>query len=190
MLKKPRVYHVVPLKLVGEILYPLRDLRKLSPERYDVERAKYDDHPARRKIPLARVAKLNCVYEETLNFAPVHPRVIYRAWQALGVSLKPVLWFGIPLERLHGLPAVVTLPEVERGVGADHGDDAVRWLEPEHYRELTALPERTLVWYRQLVGEKKRGGWFVGVPHVLVRGPVSVAGLTPFDWSLPESGGL
>ena len=183
---EPLIYHGVPPQMLGETLYPLYELKSLSPERYRTEIAKYDDHPARRKIPLAHVAKLNCTYIETLNFAPVHPHIIYRAWQELGVTLKSVLWFGVPLERLGASPAVITLPEAERAVGEDYADDAVRWLEPAHYRELTVLPEATLRWYERLVQEKRRGAWFAHVPHVLVRGRVSVAGLTPLDWSLPR----
>lgn len=185
MLTEPCVYHAVPPKMAGETLYPLRDLKGLEPELYHRERAKYDDHPERRRIPEQRVAKLNCVHEEVLNFAPVHPHRIYQVWQDLGVRLKPVLWFGIPVSRLAGLAAVVTVPEATRNVGDDLSDDVVRWLEPATYRELGTLPDVTLRWYERLIAEKKRGAWFVGVLHVLVRGSVSVAGLVPIDWSLP-----
>jgi hypothetical protein len=181
------VYHAVPPAMVGETLYPLRDLFRLEPDLYRLERAKYDDHPERRRIPQCHIAKLNCVGEEVLNFSPVHPNLIYRAWQGLGVTLKPKLWFGIPLERLLHLPVVVTVPENKGRVGEDLGNEAVRWLEPETYRELTALPEVTLRWYMRLVQEKKRGGWFVGVPHVLVKGQVSAIDLDPFDWSVDAS---
>lgn len=123
------VYHAVPPTMVGETLYPLRDLFRLEPDLYRLERAKYDDHPERRRIPQRPIAKLDCAGEEVLNFSPVHPKLIYRAWQGLGVTLKPKLWFGVPLERLSHLQAVVTVPENKGRVGEDLGDEAVRWLE-------------------------------------------------------------
>lgn len=58
---EPYVYHALPLQLMGETLYPLRDLARLEPERYAHERAKYDDHPARRRIPEQHIAKLESV---------------------------------------------------------------------------------------------------------------------------------
>lgn len=168
--------------MFGDTLYPLADLETSHPELYARELSKYGDHPARRRIPQARVAKLGCARRETLNFAPVHPRFIYRAWTDLGVTLPATLWFAIPVERLRELPAVVYRPS-GGNVGADLTDAEVSWFDAEAYRELTELPLQTLEWYQELRETGRRGGWFARVPHVLVNGPVSVAGLEPFAWS-------
>ena len=168
--------------MFGDTLYPLADLETSHPELYAREVSKYGDHPARRRIPQAYVAKLGCARRETLNFAPVHPQLVYRAWADLGVSLPPTLWFAIPVEHLEGLPVVVYRPSGEN-VGADLTDANVSWFDAEAYRELTELPSETLEWYRKLCEIGRRGGWFARVPHVLVKGPVSVAGLEPFGWS-------
>ena len=176
------VYHACPAEMLGVTLYPLADLKILYPKLYARERSKYDDHPARKRIPWARVAKLECSRQETLNFAPIHPHLIYRAWADLGVTLPSALWFRIPVERFAELPAVVFVPS--GAVGDDIPDADVRWFDPRTYYELT-LPPATLEWYRELHTKGKRGAWFARVPHVLVNGPVSVAGLEPFDWSVP-----
>ena len=104
------VYHACPLEMFGDALYPLADLETSNPELYARELSKYGDHPARRRIPQARVAKLGCARRETLNFAPVHPQLVYRAWADLGVTLPATLWFAIPVERLRELRAAVYRP--------------------------------------------------------------------------------
>lgn len=96
--------------MFGTTLYPLADLKTFHPELYAYERLKYDDHPARKRIPWARVAKLKCSRQETLNFAPIHPHLIHRAWTDLGVTLVPKPWFRIPVERFTGFPAVIYRP--------------------------------------------------------------------------------
>lgn len=142
----------------------------------------YGDHPTRKRIPWARVAKLGCARRDVLDFAPVHPQLIFRAWAELGVTLPATLWFAVPVKRFEGLPVVLYRPSGEN-VGADLTDAEVSWFDTEAYRELTELPPETLEWYRKLRETRRRGAWFARVPHVLVKGPVSVAGLGPFSWS-------
>ena len=168
--------------MFGDTLYPLADLETSNPELYARELSKYGDHPARRRIPQARVAKLGCARRETLNFAPVHPQLVYRAWADLGVTLPATLWFAIPVERLRELPAAVYRPS-GGNVGADLTDAEVSWFDAEAYRELIELSPETLGWYRELRETGRCGGWFARTPHVLVKGSVSVAGLEPFAWS-------
>ena len=176
------VYHACPPEMFGDTLSPLADLETSHPELYARELSKYGDHPARKRIPQAHVAKLGCARRETLNFAPVRPQLVYRAWADLGVPLPATLWFAVPVERLEELPAVVYRPS-GHNVGADLTDAEVSWFSAETYRELSELPPETLEWYRKLYETGRRGGWFARVPHILVKGPVSVAGLEPFDWS-------
>lgn len=178
------VYHACPPALLGEILYSLRVLAAISPEHYARELSKYGDYPARRRIPQQRVPKLGCARQEVLNFAPIHPQIIFQAWADLGVALPSRFWFRIPVERLAKSPAVVFAPR-EGAAGEDVPDTQEAWFDAEVYRELTELPPAALEGYRELHKAGKRGAWFAGVPHVLVKGPVSVAGLEPLDWSAP-----
>ena len=80
---------------------------------------------------------------------------------------------------------MVTIPDRQTGVAEDIGDDAVTWLDIEQHHELIELPDKTIQWYRKLAHSGRRGAWFFGVPHILVRGSISVAGLEPIDWSMP-----
>ncbi len=155
------------------------------PGHYARELAKYDDHPSRRRIPHQRVPKLECRRQDVLNFAPAHPHLIYRAWLELGVRLPAAWWFGIPIKRISGQPAVTFYPAAEHRVGSDIPNARVCWFDAASYRELRTLPESTLQWYAHLHLRGQKGAWFAGLPHVLVKGAVSVGGLEHFDWRVP-----
>lgn len=176
-------YHAVPDKLTGTVLQPLATLKTTAPELYEAAIAKYDDDPSRRNIPRRHVAKLDCAYEECINLSPLNPRLIHQHWKQLGVNLGSARWYAIPIDNLRGLPAVVTIPHRQTKVGQDIGDDAVSWLDLDQYQELTQLPDKTVQWYSKLASDGTKGAWFVGVPHILVRGSISVTGLRPTDWS-------
>jgi len=179
----PNLYHAVPDEIVGGQLHPLARLREIAPLSYEAAVAKYRDDPRRALIPRRHIAKINCIGEDVINLSPIDPRAVHRAWRDLGVDLAPAEWFAIPAERLDRPPAVMTRPDRMTGpVGEDLGDDAVSWFDPDSYRELTQLPERTRRWCAELAASGRRGAWFVGVPHVLVKGSVPIAGLERFDW--------
>lgn len=181
------VYHAVPDKLTGTVLQPLATLKATAPELYEAAIAKYDDDPSRRNISRRHVAKLDCAYEECINLSPLNPRLIHRHWKQLGVNLGSARWYAIPIDSLRGLPAVVTNPDGQTKVGQDIADDAVSWLDLDQYHELTQLSDKTVQWYSKLASDGTKGAWFVGVPHILVRGSISVTGLRPIDWSHSET---
>ena len=176
------VYHQVPADMVGETLHPLGTLERLEPSLYKAQVAKYDDHPARKRIPHQKVPLLGCSRAETVNLAPLHPRHIYLAWAALGVTLPEMRWYKIPVRCTEGLPTVVYQPREGRSVGGDIPENMVELFDPEIYEELTALPQRTRDWYLSLHNRGLRGAWFVHVPHILVRGSVSVREAEVIDW--------
>ncbi len=173
------IYHQVPQNMTGETLYPLGALETFAPELYQQQIAKYSDHPSRKRIPYQRIPKLNCLRQEVLNFSPLHPHLVYEAWQTLGVTLPEVNWYQLPVEAASHLPAVIYQPG---RVGEDISEAHVRWLEPTTYQEVAALSDAAKKWYAQLHKAGRRGGWFAHTPHVLVRGAVSVKGATAIAW--------
>ena len=172
------IYHQIPENMTGETLYPLSELETLAPKLYQQQIVKYFDHPSRERIPYQRIPKLDCLRKEVLNFSPLHPHLVYEAWQALGVTLPDVNWYQFPIEAVAHLPAVVYQPGLSEDIPGAH----VRWLEPATYREGTALSDATKKWYAQLHEAGRRGGWFAHTPHVLVRGAVSVERAAVISW--------
>ena len=174
------IYHQVPQGMIGETLYPLSELETVAPELYRKQRAKYRDHPSRERIPYQRVPKLDCWRREVENLSPLHPYLIYKAWQNLGVTLPDVSWYQLPVKAVAHLPTVLYQPSGD--VGKDIPEEGVRWLEPTIYQEVTELSEATKVWYAELHRRGLRGGWFARTPHVLVKGAVSVKDTKVIAW--------
>lgn len=160
--------------MFGSVLYPLNRLAELNGELHTAAISKYFDHPSRRGLPERHVPKLGCAWGNVVHFSTVHPRLIHKAWSELGGSgAPPARWFALPVGELVGLRAAVY-----RGTGRNPAGEipeaAVELLDPEAYEEPARLPDATLDWYRELVAGGRSGAWFVGVPHVLVAGPVDV----------------
>ncbi len=173
------IYHQVPEEMTGETLYPLSALETFAPKLYQQQLAKYDDHPSRERIPYQHLPKLDCLRKEVLNFSPLHPHLVYKAWRTLGVTLPDVNWYQFPVEAVAHLPAVIAEPG---RAGEDIPEAHVTWLEPDFYQEVTTLSDATKKWYARLYEVGRKGGWFAHTPHVFVRGAVSIEDATVIAW--------
>ncbi len=97
------------------------------------------------------------------------------------------LWFQIPLVAVQDLPAAIYSGSGRRDPTAPIPPEEVTWLDRERYAELDAVPDATLAWYDRLAREGRVRGSFVGVPHLLVRGPVDVSGARTLRWDEPPT---
>lgn len=186
--EKGSVYHQRPGDMVGEALHPLNTLRTLHPAIYERQIAKYRDHPSRVGLPARAVPKLNCLWNDVVQCAPVHPHLLYRALMERGLRANPAAaWFQIPLSVLGDLPVAIFHGSGRDDVTAPLRDEEIAWLDRERYRELDAVPPKTLAWYDGLAARGRVFGLFVGVPHVLVRGPIDVSRARVIRWGEPPA---
>ncbi|GHO78118.1 hypothetical protein KSD_58890 [Ktedonobacter sp. SOSP1-85] len=180
----PAIYHACPVEMQENMLYPLNGLKALYPELYQREIAKYRDHPSRYDLPQLFVPKLNCRWSDVVFCSPIHPYLIYKELQARGFTLSPdKTFFQIPIEAIRGLPTAIYYDSNAHGVAEALPEEAVAWLKPESYQELERVPEETLAWYDHLKSVGRNGAYFVGVPHVLVKGAISIKEARIVRWS-------
>lgn len=153
------------------MLYPLNDIRARHPDVYEREIAKYRDHPSRAELPRTVIGKLNCLWNDVLHCSPIHPHLLYRAWRERGANIDPDReFYRIPISQVAHLPvAMMKGREVE-------------WLDKEGYSELDTVPVETLEWYERMAEQGLVRGSFVGVPHVLVKGPIDISGVEVVRW--------
>ena len=171
----PFLYHLKPKPMLGDILYPLNDLKHVDLELYRYQLAKYDDHPRRKQLPKRIIPKLGCLWNDVLHFSPVHPYLIYRAWLELGRTLDDALFYRVPVERVAPHPAVIYDSSGKRsGDDVSLPESSVTWFDESTFTELKKLPQTTLEWYAELNRRGRVGAFFVGIPHVLVRGAIEV----------------
>ena len=184
----PFLYHLKPANMRGDTLYPLNALRHTHPDLYAQQRAKYDDHPNRRRLPGRVVPILNCFWNDVLHFSPAHPHLVYRAWLELGKPVGDVAFYRIPVARVARLPGVIYKSSGERSSpDVTLAEDSVSPFDPDTFEELKVLPEATHQWYAKLYRQGKFGAFFAHVPHVLIRGPVRVNEADLVLWSEPPA---
>jgi hypothetical protein len=177
--RQPRMYHRRPENLIGSTLYPLALLESLAPDRYQAALASYEDHPDCRGLPMTGVPILSCQWRDVVQCSPIYPHLLYVAQREAGITPRPQRFFAIARDRVCGLSAAL-FTRVAEGRPAY---DLIDWTT---YAELEAVPAQTLEWYRRLAERGLRGVTFVGIPHVMVRGPIDIEGCPIVDWSAPE----
>jgi hypothetical protein len=167
------LYHLVPEHMNGSVLRPLSALAATAPHEYERLLSRYQDDEARKRLPDRVIPPLECRWQDVVHLAPLHPRLICRAWKELGVTLDPGMRsFRIPVEALADVPTVVY----------DH-PDRFEWFDRTSYRELTDVPDDTKAWYATLAAQGRCGAWLHKVPHVLVKGEVDVEAAGIVEWS-------
>lgn len=185
------VYHLAPRQLIGEDLHPLHGLKKISETAYHAVRERNAGKGAntKRVIP-----KLNCLWNDVVHFAPIHPHHVFKALLEMKGKPRPGReFYRIPLDRLIAFPAVVFsppppalleyAPSLERQSPLEPiAENQVEWLAVERYTELSKLPDATLNYFRWEVSRGRIPQPFLGMPLVLVQGSVSLRGLTPITW--------
>jgi hypothetical protein len=181
------IYHMCPPRMVGEVLYPLNTLRQLHPGVYKHEIAKYQDHPSRFDLPRRIIPKLNCLWNDVVQCSPVHPHFLYLAFRERG--LLPVqhsrTFFQIPLSTLGDVPIAIVSSSGDPTISLR--EEEVCLLDHATYHELDALPAQALEWYDHLTRKKKLFGLFMGIPHVMVQGPIMINQAREILWEEPPT---
>ncbi len=159
------VYHRRPVGFQPPVLYPLNDLAARYPEAHRLAAAKY---ATRRPLMSARIPLLDCLWNDAIHCAPLHPTLIYRALVAAGAQPEPgVAFFEIPIEHVVRHPSVIL--DFSSADGTSLDVNSVQWLDAGSYRQLARVPEATIDYYRREVDRGRRPLLFAHIPHVLVR---------------------
>jgi hypothetical protein len=179
------VYHLCADDFRGDELLPLNVLATRFPDIHEREMRKWS---GRESVIRFAVPHLGVTWGDTVNLAALDPARLVEARRRLGVTFSNLLQrsvLRIPLERIAGQPAVVydstshwrnSRPELS-DVPEVPPDSDFAPFDPATYEELTEVPPLHLDY---LVEQRDAGLaalGFVFVRHVLVAGPVDVAGL-------------
>ena len=177
------LYHVVPKDMVGSQLIPLNNLKESQPEIYKKEIAKYNDHPQRKRLPNTKIPKLDCLWNDVVQLCPIHPNMIYQGWLYVGKTItRSLQFFQIPITEIQDKPTAIYHYYPDHTVGTPFKDKNFELIRVEDYKELTALPNKTLKWYQLLHEEGKFGAHFHAMPHIMVKGNVNISHSRIIDW--------
>jgi hypothetical protein len=77
------IYHALPEQMIGNELIPLNQMRPSYPELSEKYLQKYKgrEEILDRKIPL-----LDCLWNDVVQFLPVHPQKVFELQMELGVT--------------------------------------------------------------------------------------------------------
>ncbi|MEJ6392523.1 hypothetical protein V8J82_04595 [Gymnodinialimonas sp. 2305UL16-5] len=176
MSTSPIIYHLRPHDLRGAALVPLNTLRDAHPDLFDRHMAKYLGRAA---IPSRPLPELGCHWGDCVQFSTVHPAAIRSAMLETGHSWPRdgLRFLAIPVEKA-GLSASTTAIWLYTNAGpsADLGaakTDVVAYSS-ERLATLGELPVGTTTYFHEMHALGRPPLLFVGIPHVLHRGPVAL----------------
>ena len=184
----PFIYHIKPVKMLGNTLYPLNTLRGISKDTYA-----YEFHSAKythRKILMElKIPVLNCLWNDVVHCSPIDFRQIYKALIKAGHhKVKNIEFFKIPIELLKNIEFVKykydkEIFDIEKKAYVLTNED-IEPLTIGSYRELNELPNKTMEWYKQCA-ESGKGVplLFRYTPHIFVKGNIPIKDVEVCDWA-------
>ena len=186
--------------MVGEVIYPLSQLREVDGRRYEFQVAKY---AGRESVLDFRIPGLGVKFNDTVHCAALHPYHLYKARLDAGFEVprrpEPPAWatglaFEIPLERILQHRVIWYSVRTLWINGAPNEDvplvppaNEFEPFDPERYRPLPGPTQAHIEYLRRMKERGERGLMYVHIPHVLVAGQVDVSGLRAVGWDEPPA---
>lgn len=164
------IYHAVPENMVGTSLLPLNEM----PKEMAKLRNKYlQKYKGREEILQRKIDLLDCVWNDVVQFLPLHPQKVFDLQKKLGIVTKipPYRFFEIDVRGLDIDRAVVffkTAPGEE--------NTEVKWLKDVDARTLDTIPEATIAYYKKFIGTGELPFNYQFVPHIMYKGSVDISG--------------
>ncbi|MBI4023285.1 hypothetical protein HY375_03930 [Candidatus Berkelbacteria bacterium] len=168
------LYHRVPSDMVGTVLYPLNELKSRYPDIYAKRVQKYQ---GREWLLTARIPRLNCLWNDVLHLAPIHPQLVTNALRQAGHDPITLGHFVIPSSILKPDRTVVYWYRTNDRA-ANHASEGFSWLAESGLEPLDAVPAATSEYFAQAARDGQRPLAYHRIPHVLYRGSLETAGLT------------
>ena len=163
------IYHGVPEQMVGYELVPLNHMRDALSTVRDTALEKYKGRAGilERKIPL-----LDCLWNDVLQFTPVHPRKAFELQVQLGLipKMPHYEFYEIDLATLDPKKTVVYFK-----TAAGEENVRVQWLRDVDFDALQQIPPATIKYYKTLVGTGELPFNYQFIPHILYQGTVDIS---------------
>jgi hypothetical protein len=107
------LYHAVPEKMKGRILYPLNALKNKYPKIYSHEIKKYI---GRGRVLSIRIPKMDCLWNDVIHLSPIHPRKVKAEIENAGFQIKKSKWYKISVFELDRNSAKIYLYRHDKNI--------------------------------------------------------------------------
>lgn len=169
------IYHLKPDPFVGTFLIPLNQMDQSSTLYLDHAK-KYE---GRENLMLEIIPKLNCKWNDVVQFSALDPQIIACELKKIHPGLKLIRaeYFKIPVNDIISKYQAVVFKRNSKRPKGDFSiqENDVERLTFNSYEEITTVPIRTVNYWLEV---KKMGGkylWFPYVPHILVKGMIETS---------------
>jgi len=163
------IYHAVPERMEGDTLIPLNQMRTSHPGLYAQYLQKYKgrEELLQRKVPL-----IGCLWNDVVQFLPLHPSKIFQLQQKLGLidKIPPYKYFQIELASLDPKKTVVYF---KNAPGEENA--LVKGLQSVDFAQLQEIPSATINYFTSLIDTGELPFNYQFVPHVLYKGAVDIS---------------
>ncbi|MFC3418054.1 group-specific protein [Salinicoccus hispanicus] len=180
------VYHIMPKEMNGKSLVSLNHLKSIDKRLYEKYASKYEDSADRKLLMDRTIPKLDCLWNDTVHFTPLHPNHVFRIVDELGVNVPAELkFFKIPIMNLKGNRNAIYhyKKEYYEGPATAISHSNIDILKLDDYRELSQLPEDTKNYFIMESKKGNRFGMFHFVPHILSHGEVPIDNAEIISWN-------
>lgn len=179
MNRPPALYHIVPDDIVGETLYPLNRLAELHPRVASEHARKYT---GRERLMQVRLPILDCLWNDVLHLAPLHPSITKAALLASGFQVSPRRFFVIPPELLDPRRAVHFKHSRDTQGAYDFLASDFSAFAPESYEELEHVPAEQSAYFLRMKATGEKPLLWARTPHVFYLGDLPVKNLPLMEW--------
>ena len=165
------IYHEVPRRMIGNIIYPLNHLKQINKGAYLRTAAKYNGREGQMDFV---IPKLNCLWNDVVHCLPIHPNLLYKAMISYGLNPKSSEWYRIDPSTIEDAQFLLYSFKTNPYYRID--PDEFKIISIEEYQEIEEVPQKAFEWYRELAN---KGGKirlrFRYVPHLFVKGVVEIS---------------
>ena len=160
--------------MMGDVLYPLNELKKYHPETFDSHAKKYKGREA---LMERQVPSLNCLWNDVIHLSPINPQIILDIWEEHGLKTldKEFPTYKIPVEELKGEKLIYFDPQVYQYGNFEFSEKQVRPFVMEEYEELDTVSQQQIDVWKKDRSEGRQMFWFSHTTHVLYQGAVDIS---------------
>jgi hypothetical protein len=164
------IYQGVPEHMEGQLLVPLNQMSKSHPELHTAYLKKYE---GRKEIMQKKVALLDCLWNDVVQFLPLDPAKVFKLQVELGLipRMPQYKFFKIDLKLLNPNKTVVYFKSAP---GEENVQ--VKWLRDVDFAALQEVPEATVNYYKSLQGTGELPFNYQFIPHMLCMDQVDISG--------------
>jgi len=176
-----KLYHQVPKKMEGNMLFPLNKLTenlgeevggKLTTE----ESNKYNDTAGRKNLTEKTIPPLdNAKWNDVIHLTPIHPSVTRKALIEAGRE-NPPDWEYFEIDP-HSLDIENTTVYLAKGddINAELTSDDFTKFNPSEITKYSELPKETRDHYKDFIKQGKNPFLTHKVPHILSKTPIDIS---------------